>query len=174
MDLFRQIDALEKRIARAELAAAEAERALADERQGRALDADAAQRRLDQAAASLGAKVAEVARLERELAIAKAAIPETVTCSGCGCHALVIDLGWNTRQYHFAAGGLCGHWMKDGTPWVLDCEHPADVAETRYPHCQGCGEDGALCADGYCGARCCRDANCDIHGADVRRMPEDP
>lgn len=79
--------------------------------------------------ASLGAKVMEVARLERELVIARAAIPEMVTCSGCGCHAHVKDLNWNTRDYHFTRHGLCGHWTKEGKPWKLDCEHPADVVE---------------------------------------------
>lgn len=128
----QEVAALQVDLERAELAAAEAQREIADERQGRALDAEAAQRRLDQAAASLGAKVAEVAKLERELAIARAAIPETVICSGCDLVVLVSSLHWGTRATHYGRHGEpCGSWTKGGKRWLLPCEHPADDVERQ-------------------------------------------
>jgi len=109
--------------------AADAQRALADERLLRSLDEKEAQRRLDQAAASLGARVAEVARLERELVILRARDVKTVVCSGCDLEVAVRSLNWGTRRTHPSGSGLCGGWLKDGQPWELDCEHPADAAE---------------------------------------------
>lgn len=76
-------------------------------------------------AASLGEQVAKVASLERELALARAAILETVVCSGCqlevATRSLVPD------RYHAAGNGICGEWRQDGKPW--DCWAAAGVVD---------------------------------------------
>ena len=117
----------------AEQRAADAQRELAHEREMlRAIAAKSeAPNAFEALVALLGAKMADIMHLERELAVSRAKELETVTCSKCGLEVTVRSLTYHTRRSHPTESGWCGRWLKDGELWELPSKAAEAAGETK-------------------------------------------